>query len=798
MIDKDNILWVSYCDAPTVVSTFWENHLKKWEDFLKEHFYKPEESPSKDGLVYVGGYTSDNQRKMESIQYRSMITLDFDYVPAEVDVIKLCSENLNCAYVAHSTYSATKEVPKRRVVVPLSQGISPENYADCVAFIARKIVGDIDPELKMLDHHSFLVNQSMYFPRIPMDKIDSYRYKIGAGDPLDANLLQQQAHQAKNIEISVPSNSDGHAETNNIKNPEFLVKEEGMQEDPLQKRGIIGAFCRTYYPIQKALIKYLSDIYEPQGDPETATRWKPIGSHHRAGVTVYDERFVYSYHANDENHGKLMNAWDLVLNAKFGRCSPENAPVKMKDLALKDADVREHIEKEEPGSWKDLLVSNKNGMADIQRNVELILTHDPHFGGPESFKKNELKTRVEITNIPWTQSEIWTDWEEAEAISYIEYEYGKVSQRHIEGAVKNVARQNAYNPIATYLDSVRGTWDEQERVSTLFHDYLGAEKDDYNAAVAMVQLLACAYRAYHPGYKIDTMAVLNGPQGIGKSKLIQQLSRGTACESLTVADVKGKEATEKVVSSWMAEIAELDKIPTALISSFKRFVSQEKDTFRPAYGHNVEVVPRHCVLWGTTNSPEGYLTDATGNRRFLDVKCHGGGKKSAYHMTENEVNQIWAEVMAHYDKGEKPIMPEYLAETVLNHQREALLRDPLQGMVEIELNSTIPDGWEGMSREARRDWLCMDPVQRARINPASHQRQFICVQEVFYEIMKHPLQTRMKSDDVNHINNIMTRLGWITSGSEEKQCGPYGKTNYWTRPKENDDLEFEQLEFKTA
>lgn len=42
------------------------------------------------------------------------------------------------------------------------------------------------------------------------------------------------------------------------------------QEDPLSKKGIIGAFCRSY-TIQEAIEKYLSDIYVPCGTDDRYT-----------------------------------------------------------------------------------------------------------------------------------------------------------------------------------------------------------------------------------------------------------------------------------------------------------------------------------------------------------------------------------------------------------------------------------------------------------------------------------------------------------------------------------------------
>lgn len=93
-----------------------------------------------------------------------------------------------------------------------------------------------------------------------------------------------------------------------------LVKSSiGRQADPLEKEGLIGAFCRAY-TIQSAVEVFLSDIYRPSLMPE---RYDYIPADSTAGVLVYDDKFAYSHHATDPAVGKLCNAFDLVRIHKF-------------------------------------------------------------------------------------------------------------------------------------------------------------------------------------------------------------------------------------------------------------------------------------------------------------------------------------------------------------------------------------------------------------------------------------------------------------------------------------------------
>ena len=60
-----------------------------------------------------------------------------------------------------------------------------------------------------------------------------------------------------------------------------------------------------------------------------------------------------------------------------------------------------------------------------------------------------------------------------------------------------------------------------------------------------------------PGIKFDTMLVLSGPQGIGKSTIISKLCGEWFNDSLLLSDTKDKTAAEKLQGFWILEIGEL-------------------------------------------------------------------------------------------------------------------------------------------------------------------------------------------------------------------------------------------------
>ncbi len=85
------------------------------------------------------------------------------------------------------------------------------------------------------------------------------------------------------------------------------------QADPLEKPGVVGAFCRAY-SIENAIEAFLSDVYEPSA---MNGRFDYIPADSSAGVVVYDGKFAYSHHATDPVCGKLLNAFDLVRLHRF-------------------------------------------------------------------------------------------------------------------------------------------------------------------------------------------------------------------------------------------------------------------------------------------------------------------------------------------------------------------------------------------------------------------------------------------------------------------------------------------------
>jgi hypothetical protein len=214
-------------------------------------------------------------------------------------------------------------------------------------------------------------------------------------------------------------------------------------------------------------------------------------------------------------------------------------------------------------------------------------------------------------------------------------------------ALEAVARRNARHPVVSYLEGL--TWDGTPRLGTWLTRYLGVEDAPWVREVAVKTLVAAVARAFAPGTKWDSMMVLEGPQGAGKSMAVHALAPDPAWTADMEFTNNDRAMSEIVSSVWVVETGELRGLARGDISQIKAFLSRTKDAFRPAYGRVVEHLDRQCILIGTTNSND-YLRDETGNRRFIPLVTEKVGPLDVAGLVADR-DQLWAEATHAYREG---------------------------------------------------------------------------------------------------------------------------------------------------
>jgi predicted P-loop ATPase len=737
---------------------------------------KDEQSRIKDVGGYVGGYLRQGRRKPDNVAHRQLLTLDIDFAHAAFwDDLTLQLDN---AAVVHSTHKHNPAAPRYRLLMPLSREATPDEYVA----VARRIAGTLGIEL--FDNTTFEPNRLMYWPSCPKDGEFYYRHQQGPWVDVDATLALY------------PDWRDSSCWPTAERVIHDVADASRRQADPDQKRGVVGAFCRTY-DIHQAISTFLPDLYLATTFPDRYTYAKGTTA---AGLLVYDDKFAFSHHGTDPTSGKLCNAFDLVRIHLYGHLDTgSDAPTKsqsykaMEEMARQDDGVRRLLASERLSESRYDFASETEDQAPVDTdwaaalevdakgkylssatNLNVIFASDPRLKG--LFRQNEFDgKRYVFGDLPWRTlpegPEPMRNVDYAGVRNYIETVYEISGAAKVDDALALEFEKYSFHPIVDYLDALR--WDGAPRIDTLLIEFFGAEDNIYTREAIRKMLVGAVARVLRPGCKFDLVLTLVGDQGVGKSTLIAKL--GKQWFSDTFMTVQGKEALEQIQGAWLIEMAELAGLRKAEVEAVKHFISKQEDMFRPAYARTSETFKRQCVFFGTTNSKD-FLRDPSGNRRFMPIDIRPEhASADVFNDLEPIVDQVWAEAVHLYRKGER---------LYLSAQAEALARieqhrhsevDDRRGLVEQYLDRLLPTGWEDMDIYARRSWLD-DPLS----TQGSVPRQGVCIAELWVECLGK------SKDDMNRyntrdLNDIMRSLPEWEPISSTKTFPPYGKQKYYQR-----------------
>ena len=762
------IAWEKLCERLSVTLRTTESV----EEYKK--MKKADRQAAKDKGGFVGGHIKVNRRKSENIAFRSMLTLDADNTKA--GFIEEYLGKMQYASCLYTTHGHTPESPRVRIIVPLARDVSPDEYVAISRYFAMGFGID------NFDEVSYSPAQLMYWPTSPANA--EFVYKESQGDWLDPDALLTLHPNWKDCSL-LPTSSK-----------ESVVRERAQkcQEDPLKKSGIVGAFCRAY-SIENAIDTFLSDIYAPS---EMNGRYDYVLADSAAGVVLYDGKFAYSHHATDPTCGKLLNAFDIVRIHKFGVLDDKISDTSqsktpsysaMCDFAANDEKVRAVLAedrakqaKEEftDEDWQKKLELDKAGnIKDTLSNISTIIKHDKNLT-PIVF--NQFKNMIDVIGeLPWHQVKPgWSDTDLACAKLYFERRYRLWSPTKFKDALLAVtSADRLYHPIKDYLTTLK--WDGIPRAETLLIDYLGAQDTPYVRAVTRKTLVAAIARIYRPGAKFDSILVLNGVQGVGKSTLFSKLGGKWFSDSLSISDMKDKTAPEKLQGYWILELSELNGIKKVDVEVVKSFITRTDDKFRQAYGVSVESHPRSCIIVGTTNSDGGFLRDITGNRRFWPVQVTGKGRYHPWELTE--VDQVWAEAIEMFNRGEELFLKDSIAVEAYAQQRDAMETDAREGIVQEYLDRLLPTEWDKMDIYQRRNFL--DGTEfGGETHEGTVQRNRICTMEIWCECFGKSRES-MKKADAYEIESILYKLGnWVKysgNANGKLRIPGYGVQKAYTR-----------------
>ena len=724
----------------------------------------------KDVGGFVGGVLKGGRRKSDALAWRSLLTLDLDNIKANEDPWPMVKLVLSCAAVCYSTHSHTEDSPRLRIIIPLSRQANADEYAA----ISRRVAADIG--IDMCDDTTFEPHRLMYWPSVSCDA--PYRFEFS-----DAPWLDVDEQLERYADWRDPSQwPQSSRKTDKIQK---LIRKQG---DPLTKKGVVGAFCQVY-SVEDAIAEFLSDVYV-QCDNGRYTYKSGSTS---GGLVIYDDgRFVYSHHGTDPAGGRLCNAFDLVRIHKFGDLDEDaeyGTPgsklpsyAAMCDFAsaipsVGAAMVAAHFTDDiAADDWLQKLEVGERGIKATIDNIVIILRHDQNIAG--KFAYDEFRERpVVLTSLPWQEFEsrtstVWQDSDDAGLRGYIEKNYKIGSGIKIKDGLDIAMLSARFHPVREYLEGLR--WDGEKRIETLLIRYFGAEDCDYVRAVTKKALIGAVARVLKPGCKHDHMLVLVGPQGCGKSTFLAKLGGDWFSDSLYT--LNGKDAYEQLQGHWIIELGEMAATRKAELEQIKQFVSKQTDSYRAAYARRTTEHPRQCAFFGTTNDND-FLHDATGGRRFWPVDVKSTEIDIVKTMTQEIVDQIWAEALELFNAGEPWHLDKELEKEARARQQEHTEISGKAGLIIKFLDIRLPEDWANRNLDERRLYYSDVTFDESR---GTVLRTKVCALEIWMELFNGDVKA-FTPQQAREINNVLRALDeW--KPRTKIDCGPiYGPQRGFVR-----------------
>lgn len=299
------------------------------------------------------------------------------------------------------------------------------------------------------------------------------------------------------------------------------------------------------------------------------------------------------------------------------------------------------------GDWESLLYRNGRGeIITSQANMETVLQH--HHGWRDVLAYDDMSYRTikrRPPPYPGGQAGEWGDSDDTWTAIWLERHYGiRPRNTTVAQVVRATAERCRVHQVREWLATL--AWDGIERLPTFFSDFCGAKQTAYTEAVGRSFFVSAVARAMRPGCKVDTMLVLEGEQGVGKSRLI--LALFSAQWHIEISYPPGSlDFYQSLRGTWGAEFGEMASFDKAENARVKQVLTQTQDTYRASYGAHAGTYKRQTVFIGSTNKRE-WGQDETGMRRFLPVECGEIDVDGAEAIRE----QLWAEAVVRFEAGE--------------------------------------------------------------------------------------------------------------------------------------------------
>lgn len=300
----------------------------------------------------------------------------------------------------------------------------------------------------------------------------------------------------------------------------------------------------------------------------------------------------------------------------------------------------------------------------------------------------------DMDNTVWNGDTLFDDVEAA-VLRMQAYDAGYGEEKMLSAldtAVVALAAARRRHPLREYLAKL--TWDGRDHIGAL----AGFVKDKHGLITYADGTTRTPFHAFLLRWLVSSVAkihgdrsaamgnfvlTLAGSQNLGKSHFAQWLCplKNYFVEQGVHPD--SKDCSMRRITSWVWEIGELGATTRrADVEALKAFITAASVTERRAYGHFDMTKPSIASYIGTVNDDgAGFLSDATGNRRFAVVDLAALDWR---YESEVDPAQLWAQAMAIWRENPKAyvLAPEERTFRDQNNEEHSE-HDPVADMLDM-------------------------------------------------------------------------------------------------------------------
>ena len=379
---------------------------------------------------------------------------------------------------------------------------------------------------------------------------------------------------------------------------------------------------------------------------------------------------------------------------------------------------------EKPGG---LTILDSKGVAKgCELNVKLFLDEDKRY---EGLLYDEFRART----LYGTRD--WSDHDDRELLVYIQESLHApgFTLAHVRNGAQAFAFERRIDSLQLHLKSLP-KWDGESRIGRAFIEAWGAPDTPLVRAASRNFFISMIARAVVPGAQVDTLWVLEGPQGKLKSRSLREL--GGEFHAEISAPIGTNDFFRELRGVWIAELSELDSLRGREASTVKRLLSAVTDRYVEKYERHATAYPRRAIFTATTNEA-AYWQDSTGARRLVPIRV---GEIDLVQIKLQREQWLAEALRAYLDGASWWEFPASISVAQEDRQQIDPWEDLLRGAMERgrydgpnAVHVTWPLGFVS-SAEIMAEWLRLHPHQQGA---ASGVRLGKCMRRLGFVPVRH-------------------------------------------------------------